>query len=48
MSIEEEKALYQRMENVIASRINPEELKIEEIKQLRLERKLNKSKQNKC
>lgn len=48
MSIEEEKALYQRMANVIASRINPEELKIEEIKQLRLERKLNKSKQNKC
>lgn len=48
ISIEEQKALYQRMANAIASRINPEELKIEEIKKLRLERKLNKSKQNKC
>lgn len=48
MSIEDQKALYQRMVNAISNQIDPDELKKEQIKQLRLERKLNKSKQNKC
>lgn len=48
MSIEDKKTLYQRMVNAISNKIDPDELKKEQIKQLRLERKLNKSKQNKC
>jgi len=39
----EETELYQRMVNAISSQVNHEEVKKEEVKQLRIERKLNKS-----
>ena len=39
----EEEALYQRMVNTLSSQINQDELKKEEVKQLRLQRKLEKS-----
>ncbi|MCI8498879.1 MAG: hypothetical protein HFG33_05775 [Bacilli bacterium] len=42
----EETALHQRMVDVLASQIEPEKLKKEEAKRLRLQRKLEKSKRN--
>ncbi len=42
----QETLLYQRLVNVLASQIDTEELKKEEVKQLRLKRKLEKSKNN--
>lgn len=43
----EETALHQRMINSISSQINPEETRKEEVKQLRLQRRLEKSRKNK-
>lgn len=43
----EERVLQQRMVNALASQIDPEELKREEVRELRLQRKLTKSKRNK-
>ena len=39
----EETALHQRMVNVLASQVDQEEARKEEVKRLRLERKLEKS-----
>lgn len=43
----EETALHQRLVNVLSNKIDQEELKKEEVQQLRLQRKLNKSRYNK-
>lgn len=43
----EETELHQRIANAISSQINPEELRKEQVKQLRLQRKIEKSKHNK-
>ena len=43
----EETKLYQRMVNALATQVDQDEVRKEEVKQLRLERKLNKSKNNK-
>lgn len=40
----EETALHQRMVNAIASQVDQDEVRKEEVKQLRLQRRLNKSK----
>lgn len=42
----EEKELHQGLVDVLSTQINPEELRKEQVKQLRLERKLKKSKQS--
>lgn len=42
----EETKLYQRMVNALASQIDKDEIKKEEVKQLRLQRKLEKSRKN--